>query len=122
MKASGEPSLPPTRRTSSITCSSLMRPRRLWDSRPKAAVTGLKHCTGSNSSYLDGFLKTDNDDYGFARFDHQFNANNRLAVRYNVEDTRATANWSDRRSMAAASASQAADAIFTSAINPWSPR
>jgi len=34
------------------------------------------------------FEKTANNDYGFARFDYQINANNRLAVRYNGEDAR----------------------------------
>lgn len=33
-------------------------------------------------------LKTKDNDYGFARLDHQINTNNRLAVRYNVEDAR----------------------------------
>jgi Carboxypeptidase regulatory-like domain/TonB dependent receptor-like, beta-barrel len=41
------------------------------------------------SGFLQGFLKIDNDDSGFVRVDHQFNANNRLALRYNVEDIRA---------------------------------
>jgi Carboxypeptidase regulatory-like domain len=40
-------------------------------------------------AFLQGFLKTGNDDFGFARLDHQITANNRLAVRYNVEDIRA---------------------------------
>jgi hypothetical protein len=39
--------------------------------------------------YLDGFLKTGNDDFGFARIDHQITTNNRLAIRYNAEDIRA---------------------------------
>ncbi len=39
--------------------------------------------------YLDGFLKTGNDDFGFARIDHQITTNNRLGVRYNAEDIRA---------------------------------
>ena len=39
--------------------------------------------------FLNGFLKTGDDDWGFARLDHQINSNNFLAVRYNVEDTRA---------------------------------
>jgi len=39
--------------------------------------------------FLQGFLKTGNDDFGFARLDHQLTTNNRLAFRYNVEDTRA---------------------------------
>jgi Carboxypeptidase regulatory-like domain/TonB dependent receptor len=40
-------------------------------------------------SFLQGFLKTGNDDFGFARLDHQLTTNNRLAIRYNVEDVRA---------------------------------
>ena len=39
--------------------------------------------------FLQGFLKTGNDDFGFARFDHQITTNNRLGIRYNVEDIRA---------------------------------
>jgi Carboxypeptidase regulatory-like domain/TonB dependent receptor-like, beta-barrel len=39
---------------------------------------------------LQGVLKTSNNDYGFARLDHQFNANNRLALRYVIEDSRNT--------------------------------
>jgi hypothetical protein len=38
--------------------------------------------------FLNGFLKTGDNDFGFARIDHQITANNRLAVRYNVEDIR----------------------------------
>ncbi len=38
--------------------------------------------------FLQGFLKTGNDDFGFARLDDQLTANNRLAVRYNAEDIR----------------------------------
>jgi outer membrane receptor protein involved in Fe transport len=38
--------------------------------------------------FLNPFLKTSNNDYGFVRLDQQFNANNRLSVRYNVEDGR----------------------------------
>lgn len=40
-------------------------------------------------SYLQGFLKTANDDFGFVRVDHQITTNNRLALRYNIEDVRA---------------------------------
>ena len=40
--------------------------------------------------FLQGFLKTANDDFGFARIDHQLTTNNRLALRYNVEDSRST--------------------------------
>jgi outer membrane receptor for ferrienterochelin and colicin len=35
-------------------------------------------------------LKTENNDKGFASLDHQFNANNRLALHYNIEDGRDT--------------------------------
>ena len=45
-------------------------------------------CTGSPFSYLQGVLKTVDNDYGFARLDHQINNNNRLALRYVVEDAR----------------------------------
>ena len=43
---------------------------------------------GQAFGFLKGFLKTGNDDFGFARLDHQLTANNRLAFRYNVEDIR----------------------------------
>jgi hypothetical protein len=56
---------------------------------PEGCSTGLSACTGSNTSYINGFLKTDNDDTGFARVDHQIGANNHLGIRYNVGDTRA---------------------------------
>src|SRR5499427_4209169 len=39
-------------------------------------------------SFLKGFLKTGDDDFGFVRVDHQFTTNNRFAVRYNVQDIR----------------------------------
>ena len=56
---------------------------------PEGCNQGLASCTGSNFGYLNGFLKTGDDDTGFARIDHQISQNNRLAFRYNVEDTRA---------------------------------
>ena len=40
--------------------------------------------------YLDGFTTNYNDDNGFLRIDQQVNANNRVAIRYNVEDVRAS--------------------------------
>ncbi|HTR26716.1 MAG TPA: TonB-dependent receptor [Terriglobales bacterium] len=40
-------------------------------------------------SFLQGYLKTGNEDFGFARIDHQITTNNRLGIRYNVEDIRA---------------------------------
>lgn len=39
--------------------------------------------------FLQPFLKTGDDDFGFARLDHQLTTNNRLAIRYNAEDIRA---------------------------------
>jgi outer membrane receptor protein involved in Fe transport len=42
----------------------------------------------SNQGFLQHFLKTANNDYGFLRVDHQFNPSNRLSVRYNAEDAR----------------------------------
>jgi outer membrane receptor protein involved in Fe transport len=57
---------------------------------PEGCTTGLASCGLSDGAYLQSFLKTSDNDYGFARLDHQFNANNRLAVRYNVEDARDT--------------------------------
>jgi Carboxypeptidase regulatory-like domain/TonB dependent receptor-like, beta-barrel len=62
---------------------------------PEGCGSSLAVC-GSNLTpqqafgYLKGFLKTGNDDFGFARIDRQLTTNNRLAVRYNVEDVRAT--------------------------------
>src|SRR5690242_11962089 len=38
--------------------------------------------------FLNGFLKTGDDDFGFARLDHRLTENNQLAIRYNVEDIR----------------------------------
>ena len=62
---------------------------------PEGCQQSLLVC-GSNLTpaqafgYINGFLKTGDDDFGFARIDRQLTANNRLAVRYNVEDVRAT--------------------------------
>ncbi|HKV05008.1 MAG TPA: TonB-dependent receptor [Candidatus Acidoferrales bacterium] len=55
---------------------------------PEGCTTGLASCTLSDQTYLNKFLKTADNDYGFARLDHQINSNNRLALRYNVEDSR----------------------------------
>ncbi|MGC2333081.1 MAG: TonB-dependent receptor [Candidatus Acidiferrales bacterium] len=62
---------------------------------PEGCQQSLLVC-GSNLTpaqafgYINGFLKTGDDDFGFARIDRQLTTNNRLAVRYNVEDVRAT--------------------------------
>jgi hypothetical protein len=64
---------------------------------PEGCSAGLSACGGAPGTtftnaqatgFLKNFLKTSNNDYGFARLDHQFNENNRLAIRYNVEDAR----------------------------------
>ena len=55
---------------------------------PEGCATGLSSCTQSDQSYLTGFLKTTNDDWGFARIDQQLGNKHRLGVRYSVEDTR----------------------------------
>jgi outer membrane receptor protein involved in Fe transport len=47
-----------------------------------------QNCTGTPLQYLQGVLQTQDNDYGFARIDHQFNANNNFALRYNIEDAR----------------------------------
>ncbi len=62
--------------------------KKLMGLAPEGCGTGLALCTLSNEAYLKSFLKTSNNDYGFARLDHQFNANNHMALRYNVEDSR----------------------------------
>jgi hypothetical protein len=43
---------------------------------------------GQAFGFLQGFLRTGDDDFGFARLDHRLTENNQLAVRYNVEDIR----------------------------------
>ncbi len=55
---------------------------------PEGCYLPPAQCTGSPFSYLKSVLKTGNNDYGFARLDHQINTNNRLAIRYVVEDAR----------------------------------
>jgi outer membrane receptor protein involved in Fe transport len=57
---------------------------------PEGCSQALSACTGTNFSYIDSLLKTEDDDWGFLRLDHQFNTNNHLSVRYNIEDTRGT--------------------------------
>ncbi len=56
---------------------------------PEGCSSGLSSCTATPQSYLDSFLKTDNEDTGFARFDEQMGANNHLGIRYNIGDIRA---------------------------------
>ena len=54
------------------------------------AICGSNLTPAQAFGYINGFLKTGDDDFGFLRIDRQLTTNNRLAVRYNVEDVRAT--------------------------------
>ena len=65
--------------------------KSLMNLAPEGCFAGLAACQAlgiSNAGFLNSFVKTTDDDFGFARIDHQFNSNNRLALRYNVEDSR----------------------------------
>jgi len=55
---------------------------------PEGCFHPLAQCTGTPQSYLNGYLKTANNDFGFARLDDQITAKSRLAVRYLIEDLR----------------------------------
>jgi hypothetical protein len=60
---------------------------------PEGCSTGLANCGNTHAAYqgyLNGFLKTTDDDWGFIRVDHEINPNNRLGIRYNIEDSRST--------------------------------
>jgi outer membrane receptor protein involved in Fe transport len=52
-----------------------------------AAINVAKSYLGIPAEPFDP-LKTKDNDYGFARLDHQVNNNNRVAIRYNIEDAR----------------------------------
>ena len=56
---------------------------------PEGCFAALSACTGTPSSYINGFLKTENTDWGFARFDDQIGMNHHLGIRYSAVDTRA---------------------------------
>lgn len=55
---------------------------------PEGCYRPPSQCTASPFSYLQSVLKTVNNDYGFARLDHQINNDNRFALRYVIEDAR----------------------------------
>src|SRR5271163_1747278 len=57
---------------------------------PNFAANPANITQGQAFGFLQGFLKTGNDDSGFAKLDHQLTANNHLAFRYDVEDSRST--------------------------------
>src|SRR5271168_3362397 len=55
---------------------------------PEGCYQPLAKCTNTPFSYLNSVLKTNNNDYGFAKLDYQINSTNQVAVRYNIEDSR----------------------------------
>jgi hypothetical protein len=55
---------------------------------PEGCNLPLAQCTGTPFGYLKSVLKTVDNDYGFAKIDHQVTNNNRFALRYVVEDAR----------------------------------
>ncbi|HXZ20895.1 MAG TPA: carboxypeptidase regulatory-like domain-containing protein, partial [Candidatus Acidoferrales bacterium] len=55
---------------------------------PEGCYKPLAQCTGTPYGYLNSVLKTNDNDYGFARVDYQINPTNQFSVRYNVEDAR----------------------------------
>jgi Carboxypeptidase regulatory-like domain/TonB dependent receptor len=57
---------------------------------PEGCSLGLASCNASPFSYIKSYVRTGNNDFGFARLDHQLSTNNRLAIRYNIEDVRAS--------------------------------
>ena len=57
---------------------------------PEGCSTGLRLCTGTAFGYINGFLKTGNNDWGFGRYDQQIGANGHLSIFYNIESIRAT--------------------------------
>ncbi|HTX14025.1 MAG TPA: carboxypeptidase regulatory-like domain-containing protein, partial [Candidatus Baltobacteraceae bacterium] len=48
------------------------------------AACGTNLTPAQAFGYINGFQQTGDDDFGFLRIDRQLNANNRLAIRYNV--------------------------------------
>jgi outer membrane receptor protein involved in Fe transport len=55
---------------------------------PEGCFLAPAQCTQSPIQYLDAVHKTISNDVGFARLDYQFNTDNHMAIRYNVEDSR----------------------------------
>jgi outer membrane receptor protein involved in Fe transport len=56
---------------------------------PEGCNLPLAQCPNiSGQALLNSVLKTKDNDYGIVKLDHQFNASNRLSIRYNIEDAR----------------------------------
>jgi len=77
------------------------------------------HTPLADLQYLQGVLQTQNNDYGFARIDHQFNANNNFALRYNIEDARDLGELIGETEDGGGIGTRAGRAIFLSATKRW---
>jgi outer membrane receptor protein involved in Fe transport len=53
---------------------------------PEGCLLPPAKCTGTPLGLLSSVLKTNDNDYGFARFDYQITSTNQVAIRYNIED------------------------------------
>jgi hypothetical protein len=55
---------------------------------PEGCQTVLALCTLPPLQYINSVLKTKDNDYGIIKMDYQINNDNRLTIRYNIEDGR----------------------------------
>ena len=60
----------------------------LASGRLHASARGLPGSRAFRPTFLNSVLKTKDNDYGIVKIDHQFNADNHLSLRYNIEDGR----------------------------------
>jgi hypothetical protein len=70
--------------------TTLLEPVTLLDGTPTtnlALINSAKVALGIAPENLN-ILKTKDNDYGIIKIDHEFNSNNRLSVRYSIEDAR----------------------------------
>ena len=70
--------------------TTLLEPITLLDGSPStnlALINQAKEALGIAPENLN-ILKTKDNDYGIIKIDHEFNQNNRLSVRYSIEDAR----------------------------------
>src|SRR3984885_6111171 len=70
--------------------TTLLEPITLLDGSPStnlALINQAKVALGIAPENLN-ILKTKDNDYGIIKLDHEFNSNNRLSVRYSIEDAR----------------------------------
>ena len=67
------------------------RAKALLNLPPEGCTLQLAACQAlgvSGQTFLNSVLKTKDNDYGIVKIDHQFNADNHLSLRYNIEDGR----------------------------------